>query len=183
MSSLLLGLEGSITHAHLVRAAYEWVLKRGSCGVAFREFRTYNAEFPDVIGFGSDLSVVVECKVSRADYLADAKKPFRLRPESGMGKRRYYCVPEGLIKASELPTGWGLIYVDNDLKPRLQFKPMCEKTNDTGNSYRAHYEFEYNIKAEHKLMYSALRRLHIRGRIEEVYTDAAEALKQQNNQQ
>lgn len=149
-----------LTHAQLVRAAYEWVLKRGSCGVAFREFRTSASEFPDVIGFGCGTSTLIECKVSRADFYADAKKKFRGQPERGMGNYRYYCCPTGLIRKAELPLGWGLLYVDQSLDCRAVLKPS-----------RVEHKFPSNVKAEHQLMYSALRRLHLRGRIEEVYTD------------
>lgn len=74
MSETLFPLE--ITHAHLVNAAYKWVLKSGGCGVAFREFRTYccNGEQPDVIGFYSGGSVLIECKASRSDFYADRSK-------------------------------------------------------------------------------------------------------------
>ena len=67
-------------------------------------------EVPDVIGWkASCQSVLVECKVSRADFLADAGKPFRLHPEQGLGSRRIYCAPSGMIAAAELPDHWGLL--------------------------------------------------------------------------
>jgi len=53
--------------------------------------------------------VVVECKVSRADFLADAKKEFRLRPELGLGCERLYMAPADVIKREELPKDWGLL--------------------------------------------------------------------------
>jgi hypothetical protein len=54
-------------------------------------------------------SVVVECKVSRADFLADANKPFRLKPEEGLGCERLYMAPQGIIPLEELPANWGLL--------------------------------------------------------------------------
>src|SRR5437899_7587554 len=54
-------------------------------------------------------SVVLECKVSRADFLADANKPFRLKPEEGLGCERFYMAPAGVIGLEELPAGWGLL--------------------------------------------------------------------------
>jgi len=165
-----------LTHAHLVNAAYTWVLKNASCGVAFREFNTFacNGEYPDVIGFGSGSSTLIECKVSRADYFADAKKLFRSKPELGMGDFRYYCCPTGLIKKEELPEGWGLIYVDQLCKAKLVHRAVVEKTLENGFQHKTPFQHKKNIRAEHQLMYSALRRLHIRGRIEEVYTDPKE---------
>jgi hypothetical protein len=154
----------------LVEIAYEWVMK-GRWGVAFKEFNTNacNGEYPDVIGFCSGPSVVVEVKANRSDFMADKVKMFRRYPEQGMGKWRYYLCPEGLIKKEELPEGWGLIYVSPDTgKTRTVHKPLI---NEDRGHYAAflHYEFEHNIRAENGLMYSALRRLQLRGRIDEVY--------------
>lgn len=157
-------------HAQLVLIAYDWVMKN-RWGVAFREFNTgaCNGEYPDVIGFCSGPSVVVECKATRSDFLADRKKMFRVHPEQGMGSWRYYLCPDGLIKKEELPEGWGLIYASRETgKTRVAYKPMVDI--DKGYGLRSyHYEFEKNIRAENGLMYSALRRLQLRGRIEEVY--------------
>jgi len=47
--------------------------------VAFKELKTAGIEIPDVIGFGSGFSIVIECKVSRADFLQDKKKPHRAK--------------------------------------------------------------------------------------------------------
>lgn len=161
-----------MTHSDLVMSAYEWVIKRGGCGVAFREFKTYasNSEMPDVIGFCSGGSTLVECKVSRKDFLRDAKKLFRVQPGLGMGKYRYYCAPTGLLQVEELPENWGLLEVSGDGRAKRVYNPYGMLN---GNIYNK--GFERNVKAENELMYSALRRLHIRGRIEEVYEARYEA--------
>lgn len=169
-----------LTHAQLVTAAYKWLLKSGGCGVAFREFKTFasNGEIPDVIGFYSGGSKLIECKASRADFFADRQKSFRIHPVLGMGDIRYYCCPKGLLKKEELPTGWGLLEVDEKGKAKAN-RPTVTLTNGSGFEYKTDYRHEKNLKAEHELMYSALRRLHIRGRIEEVYTDPAQVFNQQ----
>lgn len=153
-------------HRQLVEIAYKWVLKNTSCGVAFKELNTYasNREYPDVIGFGAWAhSVLIEVKVSRSDFLNDKKKKFRKNPEKGMGRQRFYCCPTGLIKMDELPKGWGLIYVSDKMKAKCVHSPYA------GNIGERHDGFLQNIEAEHGFMYSALRRLHLRGRIDEVY--------------
>lgn len=151
-------------HRELVDAAYKWVLDKCSCGVALKELRALTDETPDVIGFGSGgHSVLVECKVSRSDFNADGKKIFRKNPKLGMGTQRFYCCPVGVIKIDDLPEGWGLIYVNDHHKAECVFTPY------TGNIGERHNGFEKNIKAEHGLMYSALRRLNSLGRIEEIY--------------
>lgn len=157
-------------HKDLVEVAYKWLLKNTSCGVAFKELKSLSWEIPDVIGFGSSgYSVIIECKASRADFLADKYKPFRSNPSLGMGSVRYYCCPKHLIKEEELPEGWGLIYVDEKGKPRSIRKPLKEYTNEYGNTYKTRFLHEKNITAEHGLMYSALRRLFIKGHIKHIY--------------
>lgn len=97
-----------VTHKECVEAAARYIAKRYP--VTLPEFYTHNAELPDVFAYREN-SIVVECKVSRGDFLADGKKPFRVNPEDGMGDYRYYCCPKGLISKDELPTGWGLLYI------------------------------------------------------------------------
>lgn len=158
-----------MTHAEVVESAYQWLKSETKCGVALKEYKSsrFSTELPDVIGFDGDgVSYVIECKASRADFLADAGKCFRQDPDKGMGRQRYYCCPEKMLAIEEMPRLWGLIYV-----------------NDEGRAYIAHdpYEpedgfvrrFERNVKAEYMVMYSALRRLDLRGRLEEIHDRVA----------
>jgi len=160
------------THKDLIPIAYRWVLKNGSCGVAFKELNTncINGEYPDVIGFGAwGHSVLIEVKVSRSDFLCDKKKTFRKHPEKGMGSERFYMCPSGLIKKEELPLGWGLIYVNPDGKAKVVVKNgIMVPYGIKAERFIVHIH-EKNIKAEHGLMYSALRRLHIKGHIDSIY--------------
>lgn len=158
----------AISNEYQYKDAYKWVLKNTSCGCAFKELRSLaeNGEYPDVIGFGSGgHSVLVEVKVSRNDFAGEQKrKHFRVAPELGMGTQRFYFAPEGVIKIEDLPTGWGLVVVGKKCKPRVAYSPY------KGNIGERHEGFHNkNIRAEHGLMYSALRRLHKRGLIEEIY--------------
>lgn len=168
------------THKQLVEIAYEWVIKNASCGVAFKELScaTPNGEIPDVIGFGNMHSVLVEVKISRPDFISDKKKPFRIKPEFGMGKERYYCCPEGVIKVEDLPAGWGLVVVNNIGKAKCIYKPKVPNPNYEGHFLT--YYHKRNIEAEHALMYSALRRLHLRGRIDDIYIGLVPATPQEN---
>ncbi len=156
-------LSSNKSHKELVDIAYKWVLNNTSCGIAFKELVTANNEIPDVIAFASGgHSILIEVKVSRSDFLCDKKKPFRKTPKMGMGTQRFYMCPTGLIKIEDLPEKWGLIYVNE------KGRATCVHKNYKGN---CDYQngFDKNTKAEHAYMYSALRRLHIRGRLEEVY--------------
>src|SRR5438270_4402035 len=98
-----------MTHEKLVKAAVAW-LRRYRCGVVLSEQSCASGETPDAIGWKRAChSVVVECKVSRADFLADREKAFRQKPEVAMGCERFYLVPAGLLNPDELPAGWGLL--------------------------------------------------------------------------
>ena len=99
-----------MTHQQLVRMAERWLRTRYRCGIVLSEQSCASGETPDVIGWkGTCRSILVECKASRADFLADRDKPFRRDPAQGMGSERLYCAPRGLIKTAELPKGWGLL--------------------------------------------------------------------------
>lgn len=110
-----------MTHDQLCDIAVRWLLrplsgKGAGCQVAFKEVAdTMGAERCDAWGASwawGGRSVLVEVKVSRADFLADAKKPHRIRPETGVGEYRYYMSPEGIIQPADLPPNWGLIWVN-----------------------------------------------------------------------
>ncbi len=93
----------------MVEAAIRW-LRGQRCGVVLSEQGCSSGEMADAIGWkGKCHSIVVECKVSRADFLADAAKEWRLRPEIALGCERYYLAPRGTIREGELPAGWGLL--------------------------------------------------------------------------
>ncbi|SPF41501.1 conserved hypothetical protein [Candidatus Sulfotelmatobacter kueseliae] len=98
-----------MTHAQLVEKAVRW-LRAYRCGVVLSEQASVSGEMPDAIGWKRAChSVLVECKVTRTDFLADRAKPFRQKPEKGVGSERFYLTPPGLIKTEELPAGWGLL--------------------------------------------------------------------------
>ena len=106
---------------------------------------------PDVIAWkGFCKSVLVECKVSRADFLADAGKPFRIKPEEGMGCQRFYMAPAGMIRAEELPKHWGLLEL-HGREVRLTVKPG-----------RADLRSEVGLMKEMNLLLASLRRVEVR---------------------
>lgn len=170
------------THKQLVEIGYKWVLKNGSCGFALKELKSIDDEIPDVLGFGSHESVLIECKTSRGDFFADMKKPHRAK---GMGNWRFYLCPKGLIKASELPAKWGLIYVDESGKAKIEHdcrkKKIIEKCEHSwqwaeypAGSYERTIHADENCHevdtlAERRIMYSALRRILIKGHLNCIY--------------
>lgn len=140
----------SYTHHELVDIAHGYVLRNMGCGVAYKEVYCAGNERPDVIAFSGWHSVLIECKISRQDFLQDKKKP--CRQDKGMGKYRYYCCPTGLIKVEELPENWGLIYVNQKGRTKLIHRP------DNYNRIWADSGFERDLLAELRLLYSILRR-------------------------
>jgi len=157
------------THSDLVRIARAWLFRHGH-GVVFSEFQYMgHDEFPDGLGFRPflDYTVLIECKASRSDFLADAKKPFRLNPEHGMGDFRWYMAPAGLIRPDELPEHWGLLEVQpNGRVCKTVCLAYIQKTNTENwrdlHARRDVQQFQKNALAEQRLMYAAARRLTVR---------------------
>ena len=98
-----------MTHEQMVKKAEDWLRSYG-CSVVLSEQACVSGEMPDAIGWKSSChSILIECKVSRSDFLADRDKPFRSKPALGLGCERYYLAPKGLLHPADLPEGWGLL--------------------------------------------------------------------------
>src|ERR1700681_1547421 len=100
-----------MTHAQLVEKAVER-LRAYRWGGGLSEQACVRGEMPDAIGWNRPSpSALMECKLSRADFLADRDKPFRQKQELGLGCERFYLTPPALLNLKELPPGWGLLEV------------------------------------------------------------------------
>jgi hypothetical protein len=138
-------------HAHLVARAAEWLRSRYGCSIVLTEQYCASGEVPDVIGWkASCQSVLVECKVSRNDFLADAHKPFRLAPGDGLGSKRMYMAPPGMIARNELPQCWGLLECKGR-EVRLAVKPG-----------RSDLRSPVGLMKEMGLLLASLRRVEVR---------------------
>lgn len=100
-----------LSHSALVRIVERWLRARGHRVVLTEAKVLGSLEEPDAIAWKGPASVLVEAKVSRSDFLADRKKFFRANPSLGMGIKRYFAAPEGMVRAEELPERWGLLEV------------------------------------------------------------------------
>ena len=145
-----------MTHDELVAIARTWLAKpwrnassvgHGSCSVVITDMTSAAWETPDALGWHSGGSTLVECKTSRSDFKADKKKYVRQHPEKGVGDWRYFMVPKGLLAASELPDGWGLIEVNDDSRTRV---------------VKASGRFKANRWAENTMLLSLLCRLKVK---------------------
>jgi hypothetical protein len=116
--------------------------------VVLSEFATAADENPDVIGWAPEAgSVLIECKITRADFLSDAKKGVRKTPRSGMGQRRYYLCPADVIQVKDLPPKWGLLWASkNSVSVKREARGFPER----------------NLLAEVRFLSSMLRRAQIR---------------------
>ena len=138
-----------MTHAKLVSLAVAW-LRRYRCGVVLSEQACVSGEMPDAIGWKKAChSVLVECKISRADFLADREKPFRQKPETGVGCERYYLASRGLIRLEELQPGWRLLEVCGR---------EIEKVKPSAKNLRTPIGFSYEMN----LLLASLRRVEVR---------------------
>lgn len=138
-----------MTHAKLVDLAVRW-LRRYRCGVVLSEQACVSGEMPDAIGWKRTChSVLVECKASRADFLADREKPFRRKPEAGVGCERYYLAPRKLIRPDEVPAGWGLLEVNGR---------EVERVKSAAKNLRTGEGFGYEMN----LLLASLRRVEVR---------------------
>jgi hypothetical protein len=136
----------TVQHSTLVAMGVRWLSRQ--CSVVLYEFASAADENPDVIGWAPEAqSVVIECKLTRADFLRDAAKTVRRTPRAGMGQRRYYLCPPDVIGVKDLPPKWGLLWAS---KGQVSVKREA----------RGHPE--RNLPAEVRFLSSMLRRAQIR---------------------
>jgi hypothetical protein len=130
----------NITHDKLVDIASKWLKKTIKCRVVISELVAYTqyGEVPDAIGWKSGRSILIECKTSRSDFLADKLKNFRRNPDLGLGDFRFFLCPDGLILPSELPIGWGLLYHSPDRKGIRRVVSFKGNTLSDNGQFRIH---------------------------------------------
>lgn len=107
-------------HRRLTTLAVKWLRRANSsggrgCQIALSEgWAGWGGEIPDAIGFRAagyqNGTVIVEAKASRAEFLADARNPHPIQPETGLGRWRDHICSEGLTDPAALPERWGLLY-------------------------------------------------------------------------
>ncbi len=124
-----------MTHGELTDKAARWLKRHRenitvpNCPIIAKDLVSLNGtgEVPDVLGFNYSRSVMIEVKVSRADFLRDKKKQFRNGNDTG--ELKFYCCPAGLIKPDEVPEKWGLLYADEALRIRIEKKAERQQCN------------------------------------------------------
>jgi hypothetical protein len=141
-----------MTHEALVELAVRWLRASYRCGIILSEQACCSGETPDVIGWkGQCRSVLVECKTSRADFLADRNKPWRADLEGALGCERFYMAPASMIQAAELPHGWGLLEVRGR---KVEVIVPCSKRRSLRSAV--------GLLNEMNLLLASLRRVEVR---------------------
>lgn len=136
-----------LTHDEIVRRVVAWLRRRPqACQVVFAEMTTALSETPDAIGWAHGSSHVVEVKISRSDFFRDRHKPHMRTEETGMGQRRWYACPTGLLEPLDLPAWCGLLYVDARRCRVIRPAPVRAK---------------WNARGETRMLTSALRRAQL----------------------
>jgi hypothetical protein len=136
-------------HKELVRFAVRWLIGTQHCGAVLAEISTTAMENPDAIGWQAHKSIVVECKASRSDFLANRNKPC-VRVKRMVGNERYFLSKLGIVKLEDLEnTEYGLIVLEDGrcyMKKKAKFHDLSPE--------------EYND--ERTILVSALRRIQTR---------------------
>lgn len=101
------------THKEGVKRIAAWLTGTKRMAVVMAErVVTACTETPDAIAWsGRGESIMVEVKVSRADFHADKAKIFRREESNGVGTLRYFASPVGVLKPEDMPEGWGLLAI------------------------------------------------------------------------
>ncbi|WP_122846301.1 adenylosuccinate synthase [Pseudomonas viridiflava] len=158
-----------MTHNDLCLVAVRWLQRNNGaggpgCHVAVSECRSgWTGEIPDAIGFRAaghnDGSTVVECKTSRSDFLADQKKAHR--QAGGLGNWRYFMAPAGMIDVAELPSGWGLLEVNQrgHVKPVAGLASFYREGYDVVEAQTALWRHEADRDREQFLLVKLLSRV------------------------
>ena len=101
-----------MNHKELVKLAGQWLENSKSCNPVFMErVCTAVAEIPDAIGWTRNDCIVVECKTSRQDIIANSKKCL------SMGSLRYFLMEKELYAECEniISEGYGILLVEKPI--------------------------------------------------------------------
>ena len=97
------------------KMTWENLLFRNPKPWAGEEDRLWNEVRPDVFACVPTLQAakahpeIYEVKISRSDFLSDVAKPGKRAGYVDLAEAVYFCSPEGVIRADELPDGIGLV--------------------------------------------------------------------------
>ena len=141
-------------HSRLCKRALAFLNNTVKCQIAVSEM-SYGREIPDAIGWRWDDSVLIECKVSRADFLRDKKKASRKEGSKALGKYRLYLCPPGVIAPADLPPRWGLLYAEGRSIRKVVYPIGYSMNYGSWEQFR----HEADVEREMQLLVAIARRL------------------------
>jgi hypothetical protein len=112
-----MGSRGEMKHQELVKYAGLWLQNAKGCNPVFIEKGFSGcAEIPDAIGWTAHECILVECKTSKEDLIANSKKVLAI------GNLKYFLMTEELFQEcrDKIPEGWGVITVNSNLMYRQE---------------------------------------------------------------
>lgn len=115
-------------HEDLCKRAAAWLRGSERCDPVLYGIAS-TAEIPDAIGWCSSGSIVVECKVSREDFMRDKAKN---HAANRMGDKRYFMVPAGLVSLECVEKHFpdhGLLEINGRRVMTTRFAPMRPEAN------------------------------------------------------
>lgn len=138
-------------HRELCLLGAEYLRKLPFGGVKYVsvELVTQGWELADVWATTGFRTYLIEVKISRSDFLRDARKEVRLNPNDGAGNFRYYLCPADMVSSDEVPDNWGLLYERNGII-------VVEKEAK---------EQDANNRAENAILCSIMRREGIKAQV------------------
>lgn len=156
-------MESNYSHSDLVSLGARWARRQGF-PVVTTEIRAYGSrEEPDVLAFRGQCSMLIEAKTSRADFLADFKKPERQNDTgTGLGVYRLYLCPAELLAVEDIPKKWGLLWARGKRIEAIRM-PLGNiwPNHSTAQRYPSNWALFAHVpdhSAERAVMYSIARR-------------------------
>lgn len=144
------------THSELVDIAVRWLASHRRCSIVFAELACASelGLIPDAIGWHGQWSVLVECKTSRADFLADRRKPIHIAGMAAPGQERWYLAPQGVLTLQDMPDGWLLAEWTGS-----RVRVVSQQPHGTRSTRYAHILHQDRQAAEMPFLISACRRM------------------------
>jgi hypothetical protein len=141
-------------HSKLCRKALSFLNNHVKCQIAVSEM-SCSGEIPDAIGWRYDRSLLIECKVSRADFLRNRVKESRMTPGKGLGNYRFYLCPEGVMQPDDLPEKWGLLHLKGNSIRKIVYPTTYPFYEEDWNTFY----HDTNIRMEKMMLVALARRL------------------------
>jgi hypothetical protein len=137
--------------------AARWARRQGFSVVATNVWAAGSRERVDVVGFRQGASLLIESKVSRADFAADARKPER--QNGGIGLYRFYITPVGTVAVEDVPPGWGLLHSHGSKVIEVKRPPGNSWPGVGGaDSHWEKFQHHPDCDAEFAMLFSIARR-------------------------